>query len=283
MFKKFFFFLIMLNLVGCDKHSGQIKPNKSEELYTFTKKLNVTHTDDTLSMVSKNYFKIGSLKPAQNYQVFYSFNSGSSTRFKVLVTKFNSKAVAPFLPGYAMVLKNKNESRKVDMKNQYLIAENTNYTLEVTFGTASLDRVEVVFDVLVWTGDANQNPVLSQVCQNEQFGKTVFIPYAGSLTVLASRLGREKFLANDIFCGEYFVGTELVCESPTGFGTEGFERTKSIVTCSAADRDTGENRRSVVEIDTQKRSAIVSCYSNDTEVFKGTFNSCEAKILDRLQ
>ncbi len=278
--------LAVVGLFGCSHKSDSTAPvdpqeNKAADVasdYTQSASLNLSQTNDQLKNVKDNAISLKGTGTKSSYKISYDFKSGTSTSFKIIETILKSHHSDCSAPQSKMVLKNKNQSREINVGEQYNIEPNSDYVLEVFLSNSSCKELEMTFDVLAWVGTPFVEPKTALVCENNQVGQTTFIMNVNIVTAFSSVVGKEKFIAMDSYCGEKFNGTAINCTGSADLALHEKGSTWSTVQCFA-EKD-GDKKSYKVDFNTAEKSAAVACQSNGTETFSDSFQSCEAVIVD---
>lgn len=279
----------IIGLVGCsDKSNSKGSPapvgpqgNKVDDVasdYTQSATLNLSQTNDQLKNVKDNVISLKGTGTKSTYKISYDFNSGASTSFKVMETSLKSSYSNCSAPQAKIFLKNKTQSREINIVEQYNVEPNTDYVLEVALSNSSCKELEMTFDVLAWVGTPLVEPKTALICESNQVGQTTFIMNVNFVTAFSSVVGKEKFIAMDSYCGESFRGTTTNCSGSANLGLRENGSSWSTVQCSA-EKD-GEKRNYQVDFNTAEKSAVVSCQANDTQTFSDNLRSCESVIVD---
>lgn len=281
--------LAVVGLFGCSNKSDSkgapatVNPqeNKAQDVasdYTQSATLNLSQTNDQLKNVRDNVVSLKGTGTNSTYKISYDFKSSGSTSFKIIETSLNSHYGDCSAPQAKMVLKNKNQSREINVVEQYNIEPNSDYVLEVSFSNSSCKELELTFDVLAWVGTPFVEPKTALICESNQVGQTTFIMNVNFITAFSSVVGKEKFLNMDSYCGEKFNGSATTCSGKANLGIRQNGSSYSTVQCSA---EKGSEKRSYkVDFNTAEKIAAVSCQSNGNETFSENFGSCEAVIVD---
>lgn len=281
--------LAVVGLFGCSNKSDSkgapatVNPqeNKAQDVasdYVQSATLNLSQINDQLKNVRDNVISLKGTGTKSTYKISYDFKSGAATSLKVLETSLKSSYGDCSAPQAKMVLKNKNQSREINVVEQYNVEPNTDYILEVSLSNSSCKSLEMTFDILAWVGTPFVEPKTALVCDNNQVGQTTFIVNVNFITAFSSVVGKEKFLAMDSYCGEKFRGSATQCSGKANLGLRDNGSSYSAVQCSS-EKD-GEKRSYTVDFNTAEKSAAVVCQSNGAETFSDSFRSCEAVIVD---
>ncbi len=206
----------MLSALGCSvdvqpigaTEKPQDKTESGPQTFKASGLLNLASSNQSLASVGSNALTVRGVGSQAKYELEYKFGSGRSNKFKVIRVASISKAVGcSIAPVTKTTLISKDGEVVVDL-NQTMLKPNTYYVLKFLIEPGNCAEYETTFDPLVWADEVYSvvEPMLANACQGNKSGEIIFFRQLNLITAFRNWGGGDKFLSDEVFCGEKLAG-----------------------------------------------------------------------------
>jgi hypothetical protein len=245
--------------------------------YVQTTNLSLFKTDDILDGSKSNKVTISGQGPTSTYKVQYNFNSGDTTRLKLMeLTQSSNYTGCTSLPSAQAILRQGGTSQNISETSIIAVSPYTDYVLEIQ-QSQNCASLSMTIDPIVWT-DASPftTPYLSRKCSDQKGEQIAFFPINGA-TGYTSFDSEKPFVGGAEFCGNTFVQTPGNCSWDLGSGGYFSDQ----VTCVGG--ATGNQRSYELNFEAAKGTGELDCKNNGNVTFSENLSNCQDAILDLNQ
>ncbi|MGE4133567.1 MAG: hypothetical protein AB7F86_18165 [Bdellovibrionales bacterium] len=223
-----------------------------------------------------NRISIKGVGEKSTYTARYRFNSKEHRAFHLLTYSQRSIYSNCTIPEAKAKLFGPGVKGEVSTLDHVEILPQSDYVFELSL-TPGCQEFDITFDVLAWIGSRDKDPKLAVICERRSGEQITFVLNVNIVTGFSSRVGQEKYLTMDTYCGEHFSGTKMTCEgnldldgSPLRFTDAGCE----------AENARGEKRRFQVTFDSATDQMAVTCNKNGFDTIHESFQHCRTRVID---